>query len=328
MKFRGVILLALISSLSLSADPLMDAAFRKAGEEIAQKALKAKLGETPGLIFYKVALVASNYFVPPTPYTLGLNLIHSIGSEIFKNWEKPGPGEVLMGREEKFVKTAVKIAGLTGAYAISGPLAHLFTGLYFSDMVLPGSTFSFPLKYMLGTEALPLKSTYPLSEFSTAFGKKAGEPIKREETYLSCSYIDQNSSSASFNTWASENLISDEVKKELNIKFLKNTVLIHGRWIKDPEKGYLFGTTMNPLSLNAICINALTNYAAANLKSIKDLNWIMISASNSSATGYYPIVFYRPVLKKGPNYGPYKKDIIGEAILVTSETKPLKLTPF
>lgn len=309
----------------MQADPLMDAAFRKAGEEIAQKALKTKLGETPGLIFYKVALVASNYFMPPTPYTLGLNLIHSIGSEIFKSWEKPSPGEVILGREEKFVKTAVKIAGLTGAYAISGPLAHLFTGLYFSDMVLPGSAFSFPLKFMLGTEALPLKAIYPLSDFSSTFGKKAGEPIKREETYLSCSYTDPDNKNESFNTWALENLISDEVKKELNVKFLKNTVLIHGRWIKDPEKGYLFGTTMNPLSLNAICLNVLTNYAAKNLQSIDNLSWTTISASNSSTTGYYPIIFYRPVLKKGPNYGPYKKDIIGDAVLVTSETKPPKL---
>lgn len=114
-----------------------------------------------------------------------------IGLEVFTNWEKPVIGEALISREEKIGKLTLKVATMAGTYAVTGPLAHLFTGLYFADYVLPKSVFSFPLKFLSSTEALPFKTVYPLAEFSSVFGQKAEHPVKKEESYLNCSYADQ-----------------------------------------------------------------------------------------------------------------------------------------
>lgn len=159
---------------------------------------------------------------------------------------------------------------------------------------------NFPTVYELFSSSLKgPKAEYNASEFTAA--------DKQQTTYLACSYLDPSNSKNNFKIWAEERLIgkSSDLKQRLN--FYKNTVLIKGRWIlgeKNSKNYYVFGTILDPVILEAACIETVTSYAFEKKISITSTNNIKLSSGNTSIANSYPVRFYKivPLLKeKKPN---------------------------
>jgi len=226
------------------------------------------------------------------------------------------------GNEEGIILTPVERLSDIGLRAVnigSKIVGYTFPNSYAAS-ILSGANMvidTSPTAYELFSSSLKgPQAEYNASEFTVA--------NKQQTTYLACSYTDSYNSKNNFKIWAEERLIgkSTDLKERLN--FTKNTVLIKGRWIlgeKNSKSYYIFGTILDPVILEAACIEAVTSYASEKKISITSTSNIKISSGNTSVSNSYPVRFYKivPLLKeKKPN--PKFNVITKKAYLLTSES--------
>lgn len=229
--------------------------------------------------------------------------------------------------EEKIVRTPIEKASDVGLIAINS--GSLVLGYYlrgtnpFLANILYGSRFAkgFVPKILdrfTGSALMGLKASYNLDDFT--------EPQLKQETYLSCSYSDPKNPSKNFKTWAYEKYIETDLKEKLKFhsisSFFSKSVLIEGRWISYKAPGgqsFAFGTIMDPLLLQAACIEAVSAYAKENKLEIDNIDNIGISAGNTALNNSYPIRFYVPMIMKAPTWQKLKPVIIKKAYLLTDQ---------
>jgi hypothetical protein len=243
--------------------------------------------------------------------TLGYNLLYQASS--FRSG---------VGDNKDIVRTPIeKIADLgllaikSGSLVIGYALPSTYAAYFLSGA--SASISGFPFIHEFFSASLPaLKASYNLDEFKN--------PKKEQQTYLACSYTDSNNSSNSFKIWALKEHIGTKTDLEKDLTFYKNTVQLKGRWIlakNDEEQSYyVFGTTMDPVLVQAACIEALAHYAHENKIKLSTEGKVTISAGNSRISNSYPIRFYYPVFIKAPNWSKFKPVIQQKALLLMEKS--------
>ncbi len=194
-------------------------------------------------------------------------------------------------------------------------LSALTLGAYLLGYQISGGTLALIALGQLGVKGAytyffenpldGLKSKFNLDEFT----------VNPTKTYVTCNYLNPSDpSKVRYSAWASEDMI--QINRDDMLEFHSGTLELNGRWINDKTHGASFGTIMDKIKLQSICIEVLTRYAKQNGFDFDDAANISYTAGNTRFTNHYPIHHFIPVITRGKNWSKMKKTIVKNAVLL------------